>query len=144
MILRAATACLLVLTTFATVAAQFSKTMHSSFPTEGIERIDIGLVDNITVETWVGNTILVQTDVRLFNANKALFAFLTGPDGRYEVKASVEGTALNLINVEPSRAQLQTGRGACREEINVKVLLPATFVGEGVGPYLLQTEEPGS
>ncbi len=115
--------------------AQFSKTMHSSFPVEGAEAIQINLVDNVTVESWAGNTILVQTDVRLFNASKGLFDFLTGEDGRYLVSAGTDGTTLNLVNVKPSRAELVSKQGTCREEINVKVLLPADFVGEGSGPF---------
>ena len=74
--------------------AQFAKTMHSTFPTDDIETINLELVDNVTVEHWAGNTILVQTDVRLYNASKGLFAFLTEEDGRYELSASTEGSTL--------------------------------------------------
>lgn len=136
MLLRLATACLLCCFASANPAlAQFSKTMHSSFPTDDIQTIKISLVDNVTVEHWAGNTILVQTDVRLYNASKGLFDFLTGEDGRYQVDAGTDGTTLNLVNVKPSRAELNSKQGTTREEINVKVLLPEDFIGEGAGPY---------
>ncbi len=139
---RVAFLSLVLLSCTAVASAQFAKTMHSNFPTDGVEVIDIRLVDSVTVDYWAGNTILVQTDIRLYNASKGLFDFLTGEDGRYQVDASTEGTTLNLVNVKPSRAPLQTKQGTCREEINVKVLLPVHFAGEGMGPFRVQAPEP--
>ena len=138
------TAFLVLLAVGSTVAgAQFAKTIHNTFPTKGVERISIQVVDSLTVERWAGNVILVQTDVRLFNTTDGLFRYLTGEAGRYEVTASREGDALNVLSAVPERKSIETSVGVLEEEIHVKVLLPEDYEGEGVGPYVLVAGEAG-
>ena len=127
----------------ATADAQFAKTIHRTFPTAGAEQISIRLADSLTVERWAGNVVLVQTDVRLFNASEGLFRYLTGEAGRYEVTVSREGNMLNVLSAEPQRMAIETDLGLLQEEIHVKVLLPEDFRGEGAGPYILAADEAG-
>ena len=127
----------------AAATAQFAKTVHYTFPTEGVERISIRVADSLSVGRWAGNVILVRTDVRLSNATEGLFRYLTGEGGRYEVTASREGDVLNVLSVEPERRPIETSVGVLEEEIHVKVLLPEDYDGEGVGPYVLAAEESG-
>lgn len=123
--------------------AQYAKTIHTTFPAVGVERVKVAVADSLTVGTWAGNVILVQTDVRLFNTTEGLFRHLTGEAGRYRIASSREGTTLNIVSEEPERRTIDTSVGVLEEEIHVKVLLPEDYIDEGGGSYVLEAEEPG-
>lgn len=133
----------LVTVTVASARAQYSKTIHKTFATRDIERIDVGIVDSVTIEHWAGNLILVQTDVRVYQASEGLFKFLVGESGRYDIVSSQEGSTLHLSSAVPLREAIHAKTGTVRERVFVKVMLPEEFVGEGSGPYVRQTDEAG-
>ena len=124
-----------------TAQAQFSKTVHHTFEADEAEVINIQLAGNVTVDSWAGNTVLVQTDIRLYNASKGIFTYFVEQVGRYEVLSSMAGTTLNITSKDPKRDMILSKAGECREEINVKVLLPRDFVDSGNGNYTRSTTD---
>ena len=123
--------------------AQYSKTIHTTFEARGVDRVDIRVVDSLTVEHWAGDMILVQTDVRVYRATEGLFKYLVGEADRYGVTGSRDGATLHLQSAVPDRKIIEASAGTLREETRVKVLLPEEFSGEGAGPYVRQTEDAG-
>ncbi len=123
--------------------AQFSKTVHHTFEADAAQTILVQLAGNVTVDRWAGNTVLVQTDIRLYNASKGIFTYFVEQVGRYEVLSSLTGETLNIVSKDPKRDAIVTKNGETVEEINVKVLVPNDFVGEGVGPYTRKTPDSG-
>lgn len=134
----------LALATCLTASAQYAKTMHETFPVRGVDRIELHVVDSVTVEFWPANVVLIQTDVRVTNSSQGLFRYLTEEDRRYVVTSSREGATLNILSEEPLRRAIETGCGQLEEKIHVKVLLPKDFVEDGAGSYVLAVEEAGS
>lgn len=140
---RLPTLAFLFIATASAARAQFTKTIHATFSARGIERVDLGVVDSVTVEPWAGDMILIQSDVRVYQASESLFEYLVGEADRYGVISSREGATLHLLSTEPERRTIQARAGTVREEVTVKVLLPEEFTGEGRGPYVRQTDEHG-
>ena len=127
----------------ASASAQFSKTVHHTFPAEGISAISIDIAGNVAVESWAGDAVLVQTDIRLFNASKGIFTYLVEQSNRYGVEALVSGQSMAVASTQKQRDPIMTKKGQCTEEINVKVLVPKSFTGSGTGPYTRELPDAG-
>lgn len=142
-LLRSTATVLLLSCVTISAQAQFSKTVHHTFETDQAKAITIELAGNVTVDTWAGNTVLVQTDIRMYNASKGIFTYFVEQAGRYEVLGSLTGETLNIVSKDPKRDVIVSKIGDCVEEVNVKVLVPKTFAGEGAGPYTRQEPDAG-
>ena len=122
---------------------QFSKTVHHTFEADDARVIAIELAGSVSVEPWAGNTVLVQTDIRLYNASKGIFTYFVEQVGRYEVLSSLTGETLNIVSKDPERDVILSKSGEVVEEIIVKVLVPDDFEGAGVGPYTRKDSDSG-
>ncbi len=121
--------------------AQFSKTVHHTFEADSAQTISIDIEGEVTVEAWEGNTVLVETNIRLYNASKSLFEFMVEKQGRYEVLGNLNGNTLSLSSKDSERRVVQTKNGQANEEVYVTVRIPKKFIGEGSGPYVREAEE---
>lgn len=123
--------------------AQFSKTVHNSFEADEVNTISLDLAGEVSVEEWAGNTVLVETQIRLYNASKGIFNHFVETEGRYDVLAEVSEGHLNIYSKDKVRKVVQTKNGQTTEEILVRVLIPKKFSGEGVGPYTRENPDSG-
>jgi len=121
--------------------AQFSKTVHHTFEADSAQAITINIEGDVTVEPWEGNTVLVETNIRVYNASKSLFDFMVEEQGRYEVLGNQSGNTLAITSKDTERRIIQTKKGQANEEVIVRVRLPKKFTGEGAGPYTRKAEE---
>jgi len=121
--------------------AQFSKTVHHSFEADSASTITINIEGDVSVEAWEGNTVLVETNIRVYNASKSLFEFMVDEQGRYEVLGNLSGSTLAITSKDSERRIIQTKKGQANEEVIVRVRLPKRFDGEGTGPYTRKAEE---
>lgn len=120
---------------------QFSKTVHHTFEADSAQTITINIEGDVTVEPWEGNTVLVETNIRLYNASKSLFEFMVEEQGRYEVLGDLSGSTLAITSKDSERRIIQTKKGQANEEVFVHVRLPKKFIGEGSGPYSRKADE---
>jgi hypothetical protein len=123
------------------LCAQFSKTVHHTFEADSAQTITIDIEGDVTVEAWEGNTILVETNIRLYNASKSLFEFMVDEQGRYEVLGNMNGSSLAITSKDSERRVIQTKSGQANEEVIVHVRLPKKFIGEGTGPFTREADE---
>lgn len=119
--------------------AQFSKTVHNSFEVDSADVLTLDLRGDVVVEEWAGNTVLVETSVRLYNATKGVFTHFVEKEGRYDVDGELSGATFRVFNTVTDRRAIQTKAGLATEEVTVRVMIPRRFRGEGLGPF---TREP--
>jgi hypothetical protein len=73
--------------------AQIQRIMHQTFPAgDSTAVITMDIYGDFVVETWPGNNILLETQVKLYNATVGILEhFLEA--GRFELEAQREGKA---------------------------------------------------
>ena len=123
--------------------AQFSKTVHNSFEANEVNTISLDLAGDVTVEEWAGNTVLVETQIRLYNASKGIFTHFLEKEGRYDVLAEINEGELRIYSKDKVRKVIQTKNGQSTEEVLVRVLIPKQFSGTGLGPFVIQKQDSG-
>ena len=123
------------------LCAQFSKTVHHTFEADSAQTITFDIEGDVTVEAWEGNTVLVETNIRIYNASKSLFEFMVDEQGRYEVLGNTNGNTLAITSKDSERRIIQTKIGQANEEVIVHIRIPKKFIGEGSGPYTRESDE---
>lgn len=123
---------------------QFARTIHKHFEADEANQIQLHLVGDVEVENWEGNTILIQTDVHLFNASKGIFTHFVDKMGRYDIEAAMNGDLLDVRHTQQERKLISTKNGVATEEVKVKVFMPRYFSGTGLGPYVRQNPQDDS
>lgn len=118
--------------------AQFSKTIHNSIEADSAQTIAVDLAGEVVVEPWAGNTVLVETQVRLYNATKGVFEYFVERAGRYDVLHELSGSQLRIYSKDAERKVIQTKHGQSTEEVAVRVMIPRDFAGAAGGPYTRQ------
>lgn len=110
--------------------AQHEKNIHETFQIDSIDILSLNLSgDNITVETWAGNMILAQTNIKLYDAGSPGILKYFVEQGRYELLLSdIENGQADLSSTKQKRAPIVTKNGECREEVTVKLLVPEDFI----------------
>lgn len=117
-------------------SAQLSKTFHLSCSADSARVISLDLQGDVTAVPWNGNLVLVETTVRLTNANEAIFRYVTERTERYTVACELgPGDNLLVRSVDPDRKPIRTQVGVSGEEVTVRVLVPRRFQGEDLGPF---------
>ena len=116
--------------------AQFARTIHRHFEVEDATQIQLNLVGDVEVENWEGNTLLIQTDIHIYNASKGIFTHFVDKVGRYEIEAAVNGDVLDVRHLHQERKLISTKNGVATEDVKVKVFMPRYFEGSGLGPYV--------
>ena len=121
--------------------AQFSKTIHNSIEADSADVITVDLAGEVSVEPWAGNTILVETQIRLYNATKGVFEYFVEQAGRYDVLHEQSGNSLRVYSKDMARKIIQTKHGQSEEEVTVRVMLPRAFADTGSGSYRREAAE---
>ena len=141
--LRLALAALLTTCCVLLAEAQFAKTMHTSIEADSVSAITVDLQGDVSVESWDGNTVLVETSVKLYNASKGVFEYFVERAGRYDVLTEASAGGLRIYSKDTERKIIQTKNGTSSEEVVVIVRLPKEFEGTGNGPYVRAETDPG-
>lgn len=105
--------------------SQIATTFHQSFTVnEEIPLIVIDLDYPVQVEEWAGNTILVETNVRLSNTSKQVLDYYI-KDGRYKVEQKDYTAAVGFGHKKMVRKAIYTQNGPCKEDVLVKIYTPS-------------------
>lgn len=115
-----------------TVTGQVQQIVHQTFPVgDTVDAIQLDLYGTYGVESWPGNTILVETQVKIFNAAKNILDHLLEA-GRYELEVTEgSGTLLHLVSKDTERRPIRTSKGECFEEVEQLLYLPEEFIQQG-------------
>lgn len=107
--------------------AQIQRIMHQTFPVgDSIAEINMDIYGEYKIETWPGNTILLETQVKLYNATPGILEhFLEA--GRFELEAKQEESRLLLVSKDKERRPITTSKGECFEEVNQRLFIPEEF-----------------
>jgi len=121
--------------------AQFARTLHSSIEVGEAGEILIDIAGDVVVEPWAGNTVLVETQVKMYNASKGIFVYYVETAGRYDVVHELSGSRLRVYSMDGQRKPIQSKRGLSTEEVRTRVFIPSNFAGKGSGPYAMVTND---
>ena len=107
------------------VFSQITTTFHQSFTVnEEIPLIVINLDYPVQVEEWAGNTILVETNVRLSNTSKQILDYYIR-GGRYKIEQKDYTAAVEFGHKKMTRKAIYTQNGPCKEDVLVKIYTPS-------------------
>lgn len=116
------------------LAAQLQRIFHQSFEvSDSVTVLELSLHGDFQVETWAGNGILLESNIKLFNASEGVLNHFL-ETGRYALEARQEGGHLFLVAKDKERRPVKTGKGECFEEIQQRLFIPEEFspVKDGV------------
>lgn len=120
--------------------AQNQKYIHQTFAMDTATTLQLDLHGEFTIETWIGDAIMIETKASLYDASEGIFAFLI-KEGRYEVEAKLEGNTLLLVSKDKIRRPVGTTKGTSREEVQVKVFIPEKMKSAGTNTWTLPESE---
>lgn len=106
------------------LSGQSANTYHQSFPFDKkIVSVIMDFEYPYQVEHWSGNTILVETNIRLDNASQVVLNYFK-ETGRYTVVTQTYPATIVFKMKDMIRKAIQTRKGACAENILLKVFIP--------------------
>ena len=108
-------------------AGQFVSTIHETIEADSAEAITLDLVGEVEASNWPGNTVLVETDVRMYNTTEGAFEFFLEEDGRYGVASDLTSGTLRIYSAKPERRAIKSRRGVAEEEVRIRVHVPHRF-----------------
>lgn len=124
-----------------TLSAQLKHTQHQTFQMDSINQVRINLVDDFTVETWAGNQLMTETQVRLYQASESVLKFFLRNE-RYTIIAdSTSANAMELKSKDTERKRIRTDFGECEERIGVRIFVPKNFEQKGDQLWVRPTDE---
>jgi hypothetical protein len=117
------------------IYGQLQKTIHQSFvlpDSTSTLLINLPEDDIWEVVPWSGNSIMTESNIKMYSANKGIFNFFI-EKGRYEYQALEKGDSLALAGEHTKRLVVKAGAMECTEEVQVRIFIPDTFVEEEYG-----------
>lgn len=122
--------CLLVLCS-APSFGQLQKVFHQTIALEDISDVQMDLYGDYTVEAWAGDNILIETNVKLYQASDAILNFFI-EQGRYAIESDTSNaTTLRLFSKDKERRTIKTRNGECFEVVENRIYLPDDFTKSG-------------
>jgi len=107
--------------------AQISKTFHQSFELQpNTTTVAIDLDGEIAFETWNSNTILIETNLKVYDASPNIINHFV-KNGRYEIDGNQADGMLTISPKDSERKPIRTRKGECFEELVVKMYVPEEF-----------------
>jgi hypothetical protein len=100
---------------------------HEVFAIDSIKVLRLDLVDAYAPIIWDGNTVMIKTEVRLYNGSEGILEHFL-KSGRYGFvpDTSLVGEML-ISSADKKRQAIRTAKGECFEAIDVEVYIPDTF-----------------
>lgn len=114
--------------------SQNQRILHQSFELDTATTLKIDLHGTIITEPWVGNAILVETKVQLFDTPEGVLNYYI-KEGRYEIESKLEGSTFSLIAKDKERRAIKTAKGTSKEEVSVKIFLPDKLQPAGTNTW---------
>lgn len=105
------------------LSAQNQRFIHRTFPLDTATTLELDLFGEYTVESWVGDAVMIETQVSLYNAPEGIFNYHI-KNGRYEIEEEREGETLKLKSKDKDRHPIKTAKGNPEEKVTVKVFIP--------------------
>ena len=104
--------------------SQSSTTFHQSFP---LDKQMVSIIMDFEypyqIEYWSGNTILVETSIRLDNASQVILDYFI-ETGRYTVVTQKYPATVVFKMKDMVRKAIHTRKGPCAENIVLKLFVP--------------------
>jgi hypothetical protein len=99
---------------------------HEVFPLDSVALIQLDLFGNYEVVRWEGNSLMIKTEVLLYNGSEAILQDYL-KNNRYAYRAVRTDSQLLLSSVDKQRINVRTSRGECYESVDTVVYIPADF-----------------
>ncbi|HLP93114.1 MAG TPA: hypothetical protein VK168_03715 [Saprospiraceae bacterium] len=112
-------------------AAQMESTMYQVFEIDSAQTVQFEITGEYQVSEWAGNSILVETTVQLWDANKEILAHLI-KEGRYDLATDSTSDPhprqVRIYTKYIDRKPLKRRDGQkCLEIAVTKIFVPDTF-----------------
>lgn len=120
--------------------AQNQRILHQSFEMDTATTLQLDLHGTFTIEPWVGDAILIETQVQMFDTPEGIFNHHI-KEGRYEIESKLEGTTLYLTAKDKERRPIKTPKGTSKEEVAVKIFLPDKLQTAGANTWTKPKEK---
>ena len=91
------------------------------------------ITQDYVIESWAGNTILVETTISISQARVEILDFFI-KEGRYSITFDSSGTSPLLSEAHPKKKTLRTKEGECFEHIKYRIFVPDVFGWDGTQP----------
>ncbi len=105
------------------LSAQNQRFIHCTFPLDTATTLELDLFGEYTVENWVGDAVMIETQVSLYNAPEGVFNYHI-EQGRYKIEEEREGETLTLKSKDKDRRPIKIPKGNPEEKVTVKVFIP--------------------
>ncbi|MBP6812040.1 MAG: hypothetical protein KA138_11000 [Saprospiraceae bacterium] len=128
------------------VNAQMERTMYQVFEVDSAKTIALDIVGIYEVHTWAGSSVLVETNIQIWDASREILGFLI-KDGRYDVSmdssAGPTPTELKIFTKIKERKPIKRLDGQkCLEIATAKIFIPDTFIISEDKKLLTRKEKP--
>lgn len=110
--------------------AQMVRTLYQLFEVDSAQTITLEISDIYDINTWAGNSVLIETTIKLGNGSPEILDFLI-KRGRYDVAMDTTSKeAVRLYTKMPDRdkKKLKTPAGEVTEIPEAKIFVPDTFI----------------
>lgn len=113
------------------IFAQMERTMYQVFEVDSAQTVQFEVAGEYQVEEWAGNSILVETTVQLWDANKEILGHLI-KEGRYDLvtdsTSDPNPRQVRIYTKHIHRKPLKRRDGEkCLEIAVTKIFVPDTF-----------------
>lgn len=113
------------------IFAQMERTMYQVFEVDSAQTVQFEVAGEYQVEEWAGNSILVETTVQLWDANKEILGHLI-KEGRYDLvtdsTSDPNPKQVRIYTKHIDRKPLKRRDGEkCLEIAVTKIFVPDTF-----------------
>lgn len=131
---------ILIMISFSPGFAQNQKYIHQTFQLDTATTVRLDLFGEFEIEPWVGDAVMIETKVSLYDASGGIFKFVI-EQGRYEVEAQLEGEILTLVSKDKIRRPIGTSKGYSKEEVTMRVFIPEKMKSTGANTWTLPESE---
>ena len=119
------------------------RTLYQLFQVDSVKTIQLEISDIYEIYTWAGNSVLIETTIKLGNGSPEILDFLI-KNGRYDVAADTSSQEhIRLYTKMPDRNKnkLKTPAGEVTEIPEAKIFVPDSFIWTDDKKTLTRKEE---
>ncbi len=113
-----------------TSRAQLQRFIHQTFTLDSVNTFKINLYGAFVVEQWAGDALMIETQVSLSDASEGILNHFI-KEGRYEIKAKLEGEILTLFSKDKERRPIKTAQGERKEVVIMRIFVPELWLSAG-------------
>jgi len=122
-------------------SAQMTRTMYQVFEVDSVKRVTLDLAGLYELNTWAGNTILIENNIEISHASPEILDFLI-KEGRYDVVSdTISPSEWRIYTKMRDRKPIKTPAGECTEIATVKIFVPDTYLWSDDKTMLTRKEQ---